>query len=114
MCVTSTSAGRLFGVNRKAVVVGGDLDLAGRQVLDRLVAAAMAEFQFVGFAAERLADQSGGPRQMPNIGIWVSVSFLISSTTFVIEAGSPGPFERKMPSGLRARTSSAECRPERP
>ena len=31
------------GVDREAVVVGGDLDLAGGQILDRLVDAAVAE-----------------------------------------------------------------------
>jgi len=32
------------GIDRKAMVMGGDLDSAGRKVFDRLVAAAVAEF----------------------------------------------------------------------
>ena len=42
-----------IGIDRKAVVVGRDLDLAGRQVFDRLVAAAVAEFEFVGRCRQR-------------------------------------------------------------
>ena len=36
--------GQAGGIDREAVVVGGDLDLAGREVFDRLVAAAVAKF----------------------------------------------------------------------
>ena len=45
------------GVDREAVVVGGDLDLAGGQILDRLVDATMAELQLVSAKAERTAQQ---------------------------------------------------------
>ena len=38
-------------VHAEAMVLGGDFDLAGLEILDRLVAAAVAEFEFVGLAA---------------------------------------------------------------
>src|SRR4051794_6122435 len=41
----------------KAVVLRGDLDLAGGQVLDRVVAAAVAEGQLEGLQADRAAEQ---------------------------------------------------------
>ncbi len=43
--------------NRKPVVMRRYLDLAGRQVLDRLVPAAVAELELVCVAAERLPDK---------------------------------------------------------
>src|SRR5215203_6440241 len=45
------------GVNGKSMIVRSDLDLAGREVFDRLVSAAVPELEFVSFAAERRADQ---------------------------------------------------------
>ena len=44
-------------VNREAVIVRGDLHLAGGQVLDGLVDAAMAELELVGAEAECAAEQ---------------------------------------------------------
>ena len=41
----------------EAVVLGGDLDLAGAQVLDRVVGAAVAEGELVGLQADGLAEQ---------------------------------------------------------
>jgi hypothetical protein len=43
------------GVHSETVVLGGDFDFAGGEVFDGLIRAAMAEFEFEGFAAERLA-----------------------------------------------------------
>src|ERR1043166_2428674 len=43
------------GIDRKAVILRGDLDAAGAEVLDRMIAAAMAELQLVRPAAEREA-----------------------------------------------------------
>lgn len=40
------------GIDRKTVVLAGDVDFAGAEVFDGLVAAAMAEFEFEGVAAE--------------------------------------------------------------
>ena len=43
-------------VHSEAVILGGDFNFAGFQVLDGLVGAAMAEFELEGFAAEGLAE----------------------------------------------------------
>ena len=45
-----------FGIHGETVVLRRDFDLAGCQILHRLVGAAMAELQFEGFPAERLAE----------------------------------------------------------
>ena len=55
--VTSTPSGSVFVVHREAVVLAGDLDLAGGEVLHRLVGAAMAAVQLVGARAERQRQQ---------------------------------------------------------
>jgi len=45
---------------------------------------------------------------MPINGLPLATSFWISGTAYSpVAAGSPGPFDRTTPSGLRARTSSA-------
>jgi len=44
------------GIDRKAVVLRGDADLAGGEVFHGLVAAAMAELQFEGLSAEGVAE----------------------------------------------------------
>jgi hypothetical protein len=43
---------------------------------------------------------------MPNTGRF-SISSRAASTAYVQGSGSPGPFERKMPSGANARASAA-------
>ncbi len=45
------------GVDGKAMVLGGDFHLPRRQILDGLVAAPMAEFEFEGLPSERQSDQ---------------------------------------------------------
>ena len=40
-------------VDTETVILRGDLDLAGRKVLDRLVGSAMAELEFVRAASHR-------------------------------------------------------------
>ena len=45
-----------IGIDREAVVVRGDFDALRQLVDDRMVGAAVAEFQFVGFAAEGEAE----------------------------------------------------------
>ena len=92
------------GVDGEAVVLGGDLDLAGALVADRVVGAAVAELELEGLGAEGLAQElvaqadaedrdaarlGGGPDQ--GLAAWRSPR--------PAGAGSPGPFERKMPSG---------------
>ena len=45
---------------------------------------------------------------MPNTGSPDATSFWISGTAYLpVAAGSPGPFDRNTPSGLRSRMSSA-------
>ena len=45
---------------------------------------------------------------MPKVGTFRSSSVRITGTAYSpVAAGSPGPFERKTPSGLSASTSSA-------
>ena len=51
--VTSTFVGQAGVRHREAVVLAGDLDLAGGQVLDRVVGAVMAERHLLGPAAQR-------------------------------------------------------------
>src|SRR5215510_4315659 len=46
-----------FGIDCEAVVVRGDFDSAAASVLDRLIAAAMAEFEFECVTAEGPAQQ---------------------------------------------------------
>ena len=104
--MSSTPPGERVGVDRVVVVLAGDLDPAGRLVAHRVVGAVVAERELVGVGAERepedlvaeadaehrhLADQPAHDRRRRR------------STA----AGSPGPFERKTPSGSRASTSAA-------
>jgi hypothetical protein len=46
-----------FAIDREAVVLAGDLDPAGVEVLDRLLAAAMAELQLERRGAHRAGEQ---------------------------------------------------------
>jgi hypothetical protein len=57
MWVTSISGGQRVGIDGEAVVLGGDGDSSGAQVLDRLVAAAVAELELEGFAAEGVGEE---------------------------------------------------------
>src|ERR1051326_4952894 len=45
------------GIDGEVVVVRGDLDLAGVELLDRMVAAVVSELELERFAAEREADE---------------------------------------------------------
>ena len=104
MWLGSTSAGSVVGIDGEAVVLRGDLDLAGRLVADRVIGAAVAELELEGPGAEGLAEElvaqadpedrdaarlGGGPDQRPQGGRRFGQS----------GRGSPGPFERKIPSG---------------
>src|SRR5438067_7673071 len=46
-----------FGIDGEAVILRGDLDASGAQILHRMIAAAMPEFQFVRAAAEGEAEE---------------------------------------------------------
>ena len=91
-------------VDGEAVVLGGDLDLAGRLVADRVIGAAVAELELEGLGAEGLAEElmaqadpedrdatrfGGGADQRPQRGRRPRSS----------GRGSPGPLEMKIPSG---------------
>ena len=43
-------------IDSESVVLRSDFDFAGFKIFDRLIGAAMAELQFEGFSAERLAE----------------------------------------------------------
>ena len=93
--------GRIDG---EAVVLGGDLDLAGSLVADRVIGAAVAELELEGLAAEGLAEESDGPGRCRRSGCRATRrpcgSGSGASAVASDEApGSPGPLERKMPSG---------------
>ena len=45
------------GIDGEIVVMRGDLDFAGVELLDRMIAAVVSEFEFESFAAERDAGQ---------------------------------------------------------
>ncbi len=58
--------------------------------------------------APRAVASSWWPRQIPNTGtVPASTRVRISATMPGTAAGSPGPLDKKMPSGSRASTSSA-------
>ena len=52
-----SAPGDALVLDREAVVLGGDLDDAGAQVLDRVVGAAVAELELEGLHAERLRQE---------------------------------------------------------
>lgn len=49
--------GQAVGIDRETVIVRSDLDLAGRKVFDRLITAAVAEFEFIGLASKGFAEK---------------------------------------------------------
>jgi hypothetical protein len=65
-------------IHAVAVVLGRDLDLAGGQVLDRLVAAPVAELELVGVPAQGPA-QDLLTRQMPKMGLTPIKSLAVST-----------------------------------
>ena len=82
----------------EVVVLAGDLDLSGRQVLHRVVGAVVAERQLDGGAAERRrqqlvaeADAEHRHRRAEQLAD--------DAAAPATQAGSPGPLDRKMPSG---------------
>lgn len=88
-------------VDGEAVVVGRDLDLAGRPVLDGLVDAAVAVLQLEGAEAEGAAEDLVAEADAEQ-GVPRSRTPRISSTGCSAVAGSPGPLEKNTPSGAVA------------
>ena len=91
------------GIDREAMILGGDLDLAGGLVTDRMVGAAVAELELEGLAAEGLAEdlvpeadaEDRDARDSAAVRIKVRSAWVASTSA----PGSPGPFDRKIPSG---------------
>ena len=98
--------GEAVGGDGEVVVLAGDLDLPGRHVLHRVVGAVVAERQLDRRPAERRrqqlvaeADAEHRHRRAEQLGD--------DAAAPATQAGSPGPLDRKMPSGSRASTSAA-------
>ena len=106
--------GKRGGIDGEAVVLGGDLDLARSLVADRLVGAAVAELELERLAAEGLAQElvaqaDAEDRDTARLGGRPDQG-LERLIGFEQRAGSPGPLERKMPSGWCSRIASAGMR----
>ena len=114
MCVTSISGRQAFSLDRKAVIVRSDLHTAAAAYPYRLIPAAMPEDEFESLAAKRAAQQLMPETDAEGRRCRTWPTRRISSTSLFIEAGSPGPFERKTPSGFSANTSLPALKPARP
>ena len=73
MWLASTSAGSVGRIDGEAVVLGRDLDLAGRLVAHRVIGAPMAEFELECLGTERLAEElmaqaDSEDRDSPTVG----------------------------------------------
>ena len=93
-------------VHREAVVVAGDRDGAGGEVLDRLVHAPVAERHLVGASAEREPQQLVPQADPEDRDLAEQVATRPRRRT-AVAAGSPGPFERNTPSKPPAAISAA-------
>ena len=85
------------------MILGGDLDLAGGLVTDRMVGAAVAELELEGLATEGLA-QDLVPKADAEDGDPARLGGRANQGPqrlgcFPDAPGSPGPFDRKIPSG---------------
>ena len=85
-------------IDRKAMILSCDFHLPGSQVFYRLIAAPVAEFQFIGFAAEVRDPSVGVPGKFRKQALVPAVCGC-SPTAYARGSGSPGPLERKTPSG---------------
>ncbi len=94
-------------VDREAVVHRDDLDLAGGVVLDRMVGAVMALMHLLGLGAERQRQHLVAEADAEDRDVGVEQVLITGTAYSPVAAGSPGPLERKMPSGCMARMSSA-------
>ena len=95
--------------HREAVVLRGDLDPAGAQVLDRVVGAAVAEGQLVGLQADRAAQQLVAEADARTPGACRRARARVARRS-PSAAGSPGPLARKIASGSLAVSSAARRR----
>ncbi len=102
--------GECRGVDREAVVLGGDLDLAVPLVADRVIGTAMTELELECLSAERLAQKLMAQADAEDRALRATrrrsgSAFRSSRWPRSGRRGSPGPFERKMPSGSCSRTA---------
>jgi hypothetical protein len=92
-------------VDREGVVLRGDLDAAGDEVAHRVVRAVVAEGHLVRLRAEDDREDLVAEADAEDRALADQVRERVDRG--LTAAGSPGPFERKMPRGSRASTSSA-------
>ena len=81
----------------------GDLNLTRLQITDRMVTAAVTEFQFIGGGSIGQRDDLMSETNTED-GIFPDE---IAATVCGTSAGSPGPLEIKMPSGRNLSIASA-------
>ena len=91
-CVTRTPVRQRLVVHREAVVLAGDLDPPGREVLHRLVGAAMAAVELVGARRPAPAPAAGGRGRCRT-----------PACPRPARPGSPAPRSRRSPPGRRGR-----------
>ena len=87
------------------MILGRYFHVAGLYSPDRMIRTVVAKGKFEGFPAQ-CQTQYLMPRQIPNTG-FLPISLCTFSIAYVTVCGSPGPLDRKIPSGSEARTSSA-------
>ena len=93
----------------EAVVLARDLDPPGREVLDRVVGAAVAEAQLVGLEADGAAEQLVAEADAEDRHA-ADERRAAASTMWSSAAGSPGPLASITASGAPARISrGAAC-----
>ena len=94
--------GQTIGIDRVAVVLGGDMSASGGQFFHRMIAAAVAEFQFEGLSAEGMGDQLVAQADAHD-GFFAGQS--AHGIDGIIQQGRdlPGPGESRIPSGFSLR-----------
>ena len=101
--VTWTARGQRVGIDREAVVLAGDRDRAGGEVLDRLVAAVVAELELAGLAAQREPEQLVAEADAEHRVVGGDQLGAPRRSSRVSGSGSPGPFDSTTPSTPRSR-----------
>jgi hypothetical protein len=94
-------------VDGKAVVHRDDLDLAGGVVLHRMVRAVVALVHLFRLAADGEAEHLMAEADAKDRNARLDQVLMTGTAYSPVAAGSPGPFDRKMPSGFWRQ----HCRP---
>ena len=100
-------AGQRVDGDGEVVVLARDLDVAGREVLDRVVGAVVAERQLDRRRRRAPGPAAGCRGRCRRSGCPCRAARRGSPVAPATSAGSPGPLDRKTPSGSRATTSAA-------